>query len=848
MKKRMLAILLAVMMVVGLVPVLAEGTGAEITVSVSVSRYGEILKDKSGNDMAYLPVTLTGKDSYTLDDAFLAAHIAYCEDGADGYQSVYDERYDSISVTKMWGDTSGKFGYQVNGGTQSVGGGTHPIEDGDRVDIALYKNSFPDTEAYAIFDVVKKNAYPDEIFELTLSCVSGFDESWNNVFSPCEGATITVNGTETTVVTDANGKATITLDAVGDYIISAKKSKTLEDETNPEATPEIVPAITAPVCLVEVKKNPALEVIHNIAEEYARIKFEDTAGNLSWILADMAVYEELFPDSENVLSGARKEEGMKEVVAFLATATRPGDLAKGILALRSLGYDARKLYTAEFEKIDAVAKLTTLVDAQDTDVTNIYTLPYVMLALQQAADYATETQISWLIESALASKNAWQATTDPEYGYLGTDAMTPMLLALAPYYETNADVAAVIDETVGILKAEQREDGLIDGFEGYEPASTGLAICALSALGMDAKTITNGGENLIDGLLSTVNDAHGFPNAFATEQGFRGLLAWCLLAEGAGKAIYDFSDDSMNEANVTGAKLCPVVFDINASHATVTIVGKRGIADNTFDLAAGSYAYTVSASGYTTATGTITVSAEEEAARVLKKVAVTMSQVQGVVGGLPSGGTVTGGVGGGTTQSGGVVSDGKEPAQMELTEKTFPDVKETDWYFTAVKYVYENSLFRGTENGFEPDTAMSRAMLVTVLHRFAAPEGSAGENPFEDVPENQWYTDGIKWAVKNHIVSGVSEAVFDPDAGITREQLAVILYRYAAFCGYDVTGTDLTGYLDAEEISDYAVDAVRYAVAKGIISGKTETALAPRDGATRAEVATMLMRFSAGAR
>ena len=839
MKKRLLAMILAVVMATGLVPVLAEGIETEVTVFVSVSQYGEIVKDRNGNDMVYQPVTLTGKEDYTLDDVFLAAHTTYYEGGADGYDAAFSEQYHDISVEKLWGDSSGKFGYQVNGGTEPVGGGSHPVENGDRVDIALYQNTYPDTEAYATFDVIKKDAYLDEMFELTLTYGSGYDESWNMLFSPCEGATITINGVETAVVTDENGKAAITLDEVGSYVISAKKCKTLNQET--------VPAITAPVCVVEAKVSPVLAVLHNIAGEYAKGSFRDDDVNLSWILADMAVYESLFPNSANILTDDKKEEGMKAAVAFLATATRPGDLAKGILALRSLGYDAKELYTEEFEKLDAVAKLAALVDAQDTDVTNIYTLPYVIIALSQAEDYATETQMTWLIDAALSTKTVWQTTTDPEYGYLGTDAMTPMILALAPYCEMNIDVATAVEETVDILKAEQREDGLIDGFEGYEPASTGLALCALSALGIDGKAVINGEKNMIDGLLSTVNDAqNGFPNAFATEQGFRGLLAWRLLAEGTGKPMYDFSDYAMNEANVTGAKLCPVVFDVNASNAIVAIEGKTEIADNAFDLAAGTYSYTVSASGYGTVTGTVTVSAEEEATRALKKVTVNLNKTQGVVGGLPSG--PSGGITGGTPQSGGVVAGENAPAKMVLTGNTFVDVKETDWYFGAVKYVYENSLFQGTGNGFEPDTPMSRAMLVTVLHRFADPAEIAAENPFTDVPENEWYTDSVKWAAKNNIVSGVSETAFDPDSGITREQLALILYRYAILCGYDVAGDELAGYQDAENISDYAVNAVRYAVAKGILAGKKETVLAPQDGATRAEVATMLMRFSSVAK
>ncbi len=609
----------------------------------------------------------------------------------------------------------------------------------------------------------------------------------------------------------------------------------------------------------------ALTVIHNIAEEYASVNFEDTAGNLSWILADMAVYEELFPESENVLTEERKAEGAKMLVAFLETATKPGDLAKGILALSALGYDARKVYTADYQNLNPVEKLTALVDDENSEITNIYNLPYVILALIQGEGYATEEQMVWLVQKALENKALWQTTEDPMYGYVGTDAMTPMILALAPFCETNPDVKAAVNETVENLKAEQREDGLIDGYEGYEPASTGLAICVFSALEVDAGTVTNGGEDLIDGLLSVVNDTqNGFPNEFATEQGFRGLLAWQLLVQGTGKFMYDFSDHTKDELNLSGVNYCPVVFTLTPELAEVVVEGEEAFQKNSFDLPEGTHTYIVSATGYLQTTGTVTVFAEEQEEHILRTIPVTLTKIQGIVGGIPSefSGGSSGGSGGGAMkpdvmepdgptgpetsiqQDSSEVQEGQTPAEMVLNGSTFPDVKESDWYFTAVKYVYENGLFQGTEEGFEPNIPMSRAMLVTVLYRYAAPEDEERENPFADVPEGQWYTEGIKWAAEHGIVSGVSEDTFDLDAAITREQLALILYRYAKLCGYELSDADIAGFEDADEISDYAVDAIRYAVAEGIISGKTNTTLAPKDGATRAEVATMLMRFA----
>ena len=178
----------------------------------------------------------------------------------------------------------------------------------------------------------------------------------------------------------------------------------------------------------------------------------------------------------------------------------------------------------------------------------------------------------------------------------------------------------------------------------------------------------------------------------------------------------------------------------------------------------------------------------------------------------------------------------------------FADVSRDDWYYDAVKYVYNKELFKGTEAGFSPERTMTRAMLVTVLYRTAPANETAYKNPFKDVAGDSWYTEGILWASENGLVKGISEDSFAPDSGITREQLAIILYRYASAFGYD---TDMVGeydsYIDAGTVSDYAKEAMRYAIGAGILKG-SDGYLDPKREATRAEVATMLMRFLEGNR
>ncbi len=831
--KRVLSLVLSLVIIMGLAatPIFAENTNT-ITAYLNVTKYGEFVKDKSNNPMAQVAVKLSGKESYTLDDVFKVMHDTYYDGKSEGGYASSNGDF-GLYITKFWGNESGNYGYQVNGGTETVSGLGHTVEVGDYIDACIYKNLYPDTEGYAKFDVSKAEIHTNEELELFVSYVSGYDDNWNSVFSPCDSAIVTINGEETEFITDENGKAVIKFEKEGRYVISALKRKVINGE--------IVPAITAPVCVVYVSDGPEIQILHNIAQMYALSDFEVAAGNLPWIVMDMIIYEKLFPESVNCLTESRKEEALEIIVSTASEATKAGDLAKSILALRALGYDARNVYTKDFKKVDVVAKLTELIDNSDSEVTNIYTLPYVMIALSQAEDYATAAQKEKLINAAIGSKELWQSV---EYG---TDAMTPMILTLAPFYDTNDEVKTIIDETVEILKNEQREDGLIDGPVGYESASTGLAICALSAVGIDSKQVKKAEKDLIDGLVSTANgELNGFANAFATEQGFRGLLAWQLISKN--KALYDFKEYKMHEANVSGIEKCPVIFDVTPSDSSVTVKKNKEISQNCFDLGAGTYSYKVSASGYKTKTDSLTITDADVQNHVLKTITITLNKKSSGGGGgiviTPMQNTDD------KTEENSeqdIVGGEETVKQDDFIGKTFSDVSTGDWFYSAVKYVYENNLFKGTDIGFEPNKTMSRAMLVTVLHRLALEPDATHQSVFCDVPENVWYTEAVKWASENKIVNGVTNTVFNPDADITRQQLALILYRYASYTDYDINigeNVDILSYVDCDEISEYAVDAVKYAISAGIMSGNEDGAIAPQKFATRAEVATMLMRFA----
>ena len=183
----------------------------------------------------------------------------------------------------------------------------------------------------------------------------------------------------------------------------------------------------------------------------------------------------------------------------------------------------------------------------------------------------------------------------------------------------------------------------------------------------------------------------------------------------------------------------------------------------------------------------------------------------------------------------------------EKTELPFTDVIEADWFFENVKYAYENGLLNGvSETEFGPQIEMTRAMLVTVLHRAEGEPAVDKSITFADVDENAYYANAVAWAQSNGIVNGITDSEFAPDTNITREQIAVIMFRYAKYKGYDVSvgeNTNILSYDDAESISGYAVEAVQYASGSGLMKGKTETTINPKDNATRAEIAAILQRF-----
>ena len=244
---------------------------------------------------------------------------------------------------------------------------------------------------------------------------------------------------------------------------------------------------------------------------------------------------------------------------------------------------------------------------------------------------------------------------------------------------------------------------------------------------------------------------------------------------------------------------------------------------------------------------TVTVTARPDEGYALKKLTVTDSRGNALDLTGQSDGTYTF-----TMPAGGVTVKAvfapvqAEEPQPEPEALPFADVPEDAWYADAVAYVYEQGLMTGTgDTTFAPDVTTSRSMIAAILWRQAGSPAADDAVDFSDVAQGQWYSEAVRWAASQGIVGGYGNGAFGTDDPITREQLAVMLYRFAQHQGCDVSvgeDTNILSYTDAQEISEYAVPALQWACGAGILQGDG-AALSPQGQTTRAEAAAMLMRF-----
>ena len=717
------------------------------------------------------------------------------------------------------------------------------------------------------------------------------------------------------------------------------------------------------------------DLINGIASSYAA-NGAGRGDNTAWITADMAIFADTYPATSYKFTKEQKQD----IVNYLINATanenpKASDLAKSIIALISMGYDPNDLTSADGVTFSAVDKLVTMInDDSNTAVTNVYTLPFELIALKQYGN-RYDSAVAKLRQSALdqaMEKGGWGYVYEGNT-YFDADATSFILQALAPYYynvKGFEDITSAINKSKGALirNLTFNDSGAVVSYGSPSTESTAQLILALTAMGEDPKdNFLN--KDLTKGLMSVADGSgkgfqySGALNAISTEQGFRSMLAIANAESGTKYYFYDFDTDNLTSAaSTTWAQNAAVSVKTIPEDATVVVKSGETVAaadkdHGAYDLAAGAYTYTVSKDGYVTKTGSFTITAEQAAGHEKQTINVSL-----VSAGSGSGGSskdikvtvkvmvppvdqnklytykhdakvytnlvsddknaVT--VSSGTSVRDAMVLvldanhisynekfDGYFPTigGWEATERgeksgwmfmvngsmstvsakdydltrnstivwfytddytndygseswsdggssskpaenqTFPflDVVDTSWYYAAVKYAYEHKLFGGTSaTEFSPEATMTRGMAATILYSLEGSPAVSAKSPFSDVADGQWYAKAVTWAEENGIVGGIDSESFAPEAGVTREQLAAILYRYAQYKKYSVSAgedTNILSYEDAVQISPYAVSAIQWACGSGLMTGRTQTALAPVGTVTRAEVAVMLQRF-----
>ena len=958
--RRILAFLMILVMLSGIACTNVLAEDSEVYVNVTVSNKGVIEKAADGSIMANRTVLvedLNNDEIYTVGEALAAAHKTYNKENGYYDSQGYVTKLWEVETSGTLFFVNNK-GLPNGVGTDTVENGDSIVASiiEDTVSYSDYFSYFDKTEEEACksdeITLALKGFYgmsypPDSVEPESLSDISvGLWE--DGVFKEIDNAK-----------TDENGEVTLSFDEIGTYYITAQGTVersvsdfylsdiSEDDEVTAFGTTDYVtgekkiayteqdygdgpyPAgkvlyveydvwnenkeeyfalksnqllrecpLIAPVCTVNVEETEKIQIIHNIAEKYSQGNLYDDA-NMQWFIADLAAYKYLYPETENILSDEKIHLCLNKIIDDAETTSSVGNLAKDIIALRALGYDARKLYTKDGEKLDAVAKLTKFIDDRDASITgdySEYSLSYVIIALGQGDNYATEEQMSFLLDLVIQKKAAWHDTT------WGTDAAAPMIMALAPYYNENDDIKTAVDQAIDLIKAKQETDGSMSN-----AASTGLVIAGLSAMGIDAETVLKEGNNIIDGLMIFATEGRdGFMPAdstFSTEQGFRGLLGWQLLKNDKGIDVYNFKGNPLNEAKATVPKDDDEIED-GGDYVGDTINVNIKVMVHDGDECKNSFTYREDKKKYTTLIedeiflhenssvydalikllNDNSIEFEEKSDGYISSIdsfdefghgskSGWMFRINGELStkgsksvklksgdkvvwfytdnyrdedDVPKRGGSSGGKGGIGVKENEITEDKSEnDVKISKDVITYKDVKTEDWFYESVKYVTEEGLMNGTDEGFEPEEMMTREMLVTVIYRMSGePDVLNTDTKFKDVEDETWYSNAIKWAAENGIVSGISNTLFGIEQNITKEQMAVMFMRYANAMGYDTTAfAELSGFTDYSQISQWAVGSFKWATAVGLIYGTDEQTLAPADFATRAEVATIITRF-----
>lgn len=570
---------------------------------------------------------------------------------------------------------------------------------------------------------------------------------------------------------------------------------------------------------------------------------------------------------------------IQEAAGEKATAS---DRARLELTLRAIGVDSTKLYPAGGAvAVDNAAALSKM----ELSGLSYYSAPWLLLAELQGNVTLTTAQREELV--ALLETNMGDGLFGYEWDgvtYSSPDTAGTVLAALAALYETDDQAREVVDTILSALPGEMDETGSFGNAN-----ADAMVIIGLIALGRDPWELTApSGASVVDGLLSNVNETDdgflyaGEPNALATEQGFRALVALALFDGQGPYHIYDFHATAVTPGRATGSGQTQNPSQPSGQNRIKVTLSLRTDAETWIDryslsLRSGSTVYhaleqalskhSMTAEGLTegyiksvTKNG-VTLAQFDKGPNSgwLYQVNGTTPTVSFADYTLKNGDTIlwyytadwTGGPSTGTTAGGTSSTPTKETDDRCPRDETCPVARFTDadpkaWYHDGVHYCVEEGLMRGTSaTAFDPEGLLDRAMLVTMLYRAAGepsmPEANWGY-PYADVDAGAYYATAVYWARRSGVAGGYGNGGFGPEDPVTREQLALMLWRQA---GSPAAQGSLSDFQDGEAASPWAVDALRWAVERGILTGKSGGRLDPAGHASRTETAVMLQRYQA---
>lgn len=900
-QKRFMGLLLTLCMLFSLAPmsVFADTTDS-ITVNVTIAKDGQFVTGTNETKIAQTPIAVTDinqNGGFDIDDVLYAAHEMYYNGGAEnGYASASTEY--GLSLTKLWGDESGAFGYyKDNKSPMSL---ADTVSDGESIYAFVYKDSESWSDTYTYFEASTATVKKGQSLSVKLNKL-GYDENWISVVLPVSDATITIDGNLTEYKTNAEGIAEIKFEDIGSYTLSAI---TDYNSTPPVSIVNVTESDGEEIAPPDDEDDPSnpqdpekkdyLIVIPEALEKIAATYKNSTS---EWIVMDMGAYEGYAPETENKLNDEAKQKYVNYAIKTIKDATSDTSIAKAALGLAAISKNPELLYSVNSNTpVSAIERLNGV-----TKSASAWSAPFI-LAVYNQGDYDTEDYETEIVNAILSNQEE-----NGSWNEFGTIDTTANVIAGLSFYKEREEVSIAIDKAINYLSTQQNTDGTFsDNFSGANSNSTAMVIIALSAAGVDlikdTRFIKND-KNIIDGLLSfLVADGNGFGhtnnesvNAGATEQAFRALIAFMnVVKTNEAYNVYDFSKNEFTPARATSNTTSSSdPFEPSGDDITVTVTikadtgywlnnckvslpGEGATVYHAFVKACSnnSITYEGAKSGYvisiTKGNKTLAEFDKGENSGWLYKVNDELPSVSLTDYSISNGDKIVWYYTEDWTRdpsavrnSGGLSlpsvnknndknteeKDEEEIKDNEPTEdiKRYEDVKEDDWYYEAVKSALKAGLFKGvSEISFAPNDGMTRAMLVTVLYRLENPIEKAISQGFSDVKAGEWYADAVNWAAENGIVNGVSEGEFAPNKNITREQIATVLYRYAQYKEQDTSigeNTNILSYEDAEEISEYAISAMQWMVGAGLMNGETESTINPKNNSTRAQVATIFMRY-----